>query len=116
MTSLIALAWALEPSALSEPVGQARSEAEDDPPEVLLPGSAATTGSEPQAARLSVPRASTAASWETRVSRVGFAAVWSMVMRVLHETEGTNSPGGPGSTTLPGRHGRADPPDGWKVR
>src|SRR3712207_1330996 len=88
MTSLIALAWALDPSTFSDPGGQVRPEAEEllEPDaEVPLPGSAVATGSEPQALRLSVPRASTAASLETReVSRLGVAEVWSMVMRVLH--------------------------------
>src|SRR4051794_41566739 len=63
MTSVIALAWALEPSAESLPAGQARPEAF-----ALLPGSTppgcslVLVGSEPQAARLRVASAARAAS------------------------------------------------------
>src|SRR4051794_14289041 len=90
MTSLMALAWALEPSAFTEPAEQARPDTELLPE--LEPAGAAEpagAGSEPQAARVRVPRASTAASLNTReVTRFGAAEAWSMVMRVLHETEG----------------------------
>ena len=51
--------------------------------EVPLPGWALVVGSDPQAARLSVPRAKTAASLATRALRFGFAEAWSRVMRVL---------------------------------
>src|SRR4051812_19047957 len=115
MTSVMAFAWALEPSALSDPSGQPRPEEEDEPPELLLAGAAVPAGSEPQAAKLSVPTASTAASLEIRDSWFGFADVWSVVMRVLTERRGW-TPGGPGGTTPPGERGRADPPDGWNVR
>ena len=60
MTSVMALPWALEPSAFSDPAGQARVEADVEAPseaEVPLPGWVVLVGSEPQAARLSVPRA-----------------------------------------------------------
>src|SRR3954471_17680628 len=90
MTSVMGFAWALEPSALSEPAGQPSPEAEEEPEsELELPaGAAVPAGSEPQAAKLSVPTASTAASLEIRVSRFGFADVWSVVMRVLTERRG----------------------------
>src|SRR3954464_2656114 len=89
MTSVMAFAWALEPSALSEPAGQPSPEAEEEPElELLLPGAAVPAGSEPQAAKLSVPTASTAASLEIRDSWFGFADVWSVVMRVLTERRG----------------------------
>src|SRR5215212_1008497 len=58
MTSVIAFAWALEPSAESLPVGQARLDAS-----ALLPGcSLALVGSEPHAAKLRVARAASATS------------------------------------------------------
>src|SRR5688500_2997365 len=79
MTSLIALAWALEPSAESLPAGHARPDAS-----ALLPGSApagslALVGSEPQEVRLRVARAASAASCVARELTRRF-----MVMCVLH--------------------------------
>src|SRR6186997_1373734 len=92
MTSVMALAWALEPSAESLPAGQARPEAL-----ALLPGSAppvsfALVGSEPHAVRLRVARAARAASCVARELTRRF-----MVMRVLHRRGGRcplEEPGG----------------------
>src|SRR4029453_6041354 len=72
MTSVIALAWALEPSADSLPAGQARPDAP-----ALLPGSApapsfALVGSEPHEVRLRVARAARAASLPARGLTRGF--------------------------------------------
>ena len=76
MTSVMALAWALEPSAESLPAGQARPGAP-----ALLPGSApagslALVGSGPQAVRLRVARAASAAKPMLASSRGGS---WSCV-------------------------------------
>src|SRR4029453_4231732 len=97
MTSVMALAWALEPSAESLPAGQARPDAP-----ALLPGSApagsfALVGSEPHEVRLRVARAASAASLLARELTRRF-----MVMRVLHRRgefpwvnpEARGSPGG----------------------
>lgn len=69
---MIALAWAVEPSALSLPDGQAR-EAPDALPEVAPPGAAEppvppVVGSEPQADRLSTPAAAMAATCTSRLT------------------------------------------------
>src|SRR5678815_3966649 len=114
MTSMMALFWALEPSAESLPAGQARPEAL-----ALLPGSAppgcsfALVGSEPHAARLRVARAASAASWVARQLTRRF-----MVMRVLHR-RGVIPLGEPGGTAHGGlgSGGRVRrPPDVAKVR
>src|SRR5215217_1983665 len=103
MTSVMALFWALEPSADSLPAGQARPDAF-----ALLPGSAppgcsvALVGSEPHAARLRVASAARAASpiacrrirrRPTRELKRRFtapaASLWAasfcFVIRVLHK-------------------------------
>src|SRR6185503_6056080 len=93
----MALAWALEPSPESLPAGQPRPDAL-----ALLPGSAppdafALLGSEPQAVRLRVARAASAASLVTRELTRRF-----MVMRVLHK-RGVRFPlGEPGGTLRTG--------------
>src|SRR4051812_49886316 len=65
MTSLMALAWALDPSAFTLPAGQASPDALPDS-EVERAGAAVPAGSEPQPARPSVPTATTAATAEIR--------------------------------------------------
>src|SRR4029453_10307681 len=97
MTSVMALAWALEPSAESLPAGQARPDAP-----ALLPGSApagsfALVGSEPHEVRLRVARAASAASLLARELTRRF-----MVIRVLHR-RGEFPLGEPGGTVLAGR-------------
>src|SRR5512133_1205563 len=114
MTSVMAFAWAVEPSADSFPAGQARPEAL-----ALLPGSApagsfAAVGSEPQAVRLRVARAARAASCVARQLTRRF-----MVMRVLHRRGAypLEEPGGTMHAGLSseGTHRRGFP-DAAKVR
>src|SRR6187455_843169 len=102
MTSVMALAWALEPSAESLPAGQARPEAL-----ALLPGSAppvsfALVGSEPHAVRLRVARAARAASCVARELTRRF-----MVMRVLHRRGVVVPWRNPGAQCTPGLARRA---------
>src|ERR671933_177559 len=82
MTSVMAFAWAVEPSALSLPEGQVSPEALALPPppaeEEDEPGAAAAPpGSEPQATRLSEAIAARAANVVVRARR-------EVIMRVLH--------------------------------
>src|SRR5207342_660218 len=92
MTSVMALAWALEPSAESLPVGQPRPDALALPAGWDPAGSFALVGSEPQAVRLRVARAASAASCAARELTRRF-----MVMRVLHR-RGVIPLGEPGGT------------------
>src|SRR5215213_3942946 len=102
MTSVMAFAWALEPSADSLPAGQARPEALALPPDSAPPGSFAAVGSEPHAARLRVASAARAASpiacrrirrrltrELTRRLAAPAASLWAasfcFVIRVLHK-------------------------------
>ena len=78
MASVIALAWALEPSPEILPAGQARPEALALPAGSDAPGWLALVGSEPQAVRLRVARAASAANLVAREFTRR-----SMVMHVL---------------------------------
>src|SRR5215217_1262879 len=96
MTSVMALFWALEPSAESFPAGQARPDAF-----ALLPGSAppgwsfALVGSEPQATRARVATAARAARSPVTYDRVGRKARERarrfMIMLVLHRLRAISS-------------------------
>src|SRR3954462_1456346 len=79
MTSVMALPWAVEPSALSLPPAQVSPEALALPPlEPDVPGAAAAPpGSEPHATRLSEAIAA-------RAANVVFRARREVSMRVLH--------------------------------
>src|SRR5215210_4103450 len=104
MTSVIALPWALEPSAASFPSGQARPEALPPALEVepaLEPGSAEPAGSLPHATRPKVARAARTANDAVRDARR------FLVMHVLHKTWGAS----PGWTLQAGR-----PPSERKLR
>src|SRR4029453_10137027 len=79
MTSVMAFAWALEPSADNLPAGQDRLRALGLLPGSERAGSFVRVGSEPHAVRLRVARAARAASWAARELTRRF-----MVMRVLH--------------------------------
>src|SRR3954452_15681528 len=80
MTSVMASAWAVEPSALSLPEGQVRPEALALPG-AEEPGAAAAPGSEPHATRVSEAMAARAANVLFRTRR-------EVIIRVLHRQGG----------------------------